>query len=603
MKFELKFKNEVYNALYITSEKEASAIVSELYELDGPIGIDTETQPLPVYKNYDGAALSPHLGSIRLIQLFHPTCGVYVFDLNYVPSKIFIQFLEHNQFIGHYSIFDLGFFKKMGVKDMNIGCTFIATKLLYHALYPDDGGKSASLEAVMKAIFKEDISKKMQKSEWGKEELTFEQIEYAAYDPLYAYKVATKLAPSIEKYGLGKIYDLYKKAQHPIAELELNGIYLNKEDHKTLVEVWRDELYAARNRVLKETGLKEITSHALGKWLEESLPDAILNAWPETPTGKLSTNAHTFADFAHLPIVEPLAAYQKLEKLSSTYGISLLDHINPKTERIHAKFNICGARTGRLSSSNINLQNIPRDVSIRQNFQASGRNILLCADLSQIELRVAAELSRDKQMLKAYREGIDLHALTASKISGKRIEDVTTEDRRLAKAINFGLLFGLGKGKFCHYARLSYGVEISQEDAERAISIFFETYAGYRKWQLEQAEKAKTTFRCTTPMGKLRRLPENNTYGNSMNQPIQGGAAEIMLISLIFMSKDFKETTAKLVSCVHDEVIVECHPKDADITKETIAFCMESGFLTLFPKGITRGLVEVNIGKSWNEAK
>ena len=176
----------------------------------------------------------------------------------------------------------------------------------------------------------------------------------------------------------------------------------------------------------------------------------------------------------------------------------------------------------------------------------------------------------------------------------------------MAKAINFGLMFGLGAKKFSHYAKKSYGVEVSEKEAYSAVEAFRETYTGYREWQLKQVDEASETKTVRTPFGKLRRLPSDNTYGTSMNTPIQGGAAECMLASLVELNKNLNGH-ARLVNCVHDEILVECdpdyEPEYIQHVKEKISKSMTDGFLKIFPNGITNNLVGIGVGDSWGAAK
>ena len=299
----------------------------------------------------------------------------------------------------------------------------------------------------------------------------------------------------------------------------------------------------------------------------------------------MQTDVHAFADFAGAaPIITPFAKFQKLKTLTSGFGNRLLSQINPETNKIHASYRLNGARTGRLSCSQPNLQQLPREKAVRSSFVAGEGKVLLCADYSQIELRVAAELSQDRAMLEAYRTGVDLHTLTASKLSGKPISKVTKMDRTRAKAVNFGFLYGLGSKKFSHYAKKSYQADVTEEEASQAIKTFRESYPGYREWQVQQVAQAARTLTTRTPCGKLRRLDVENTYGTAMNHPVQGGAAECMLYALVHLQNKLDSNGARLVNCVHDEVSVECSPDSVEEVKTYIADSMEQGFLDVFPE-------------------
>lgn len=616
--FNVTFRGKKYPAHYVKTVSQAELFLKELMLKEVLFGIDTETEPIPEYKNHAYAGLSPHLSVVRLLQVFDGEAA-YIFDLRHLMDagasyEIFKQFLETKRFVAHNATFELSFFRYwFGVRRMNITCTMLIAKLLFHATYPTDEGLSGSLANLAKALLEVDVLKGMQISDWSENELTFEQVEYAALDPLITLKLAERIAPGLEKFGLERIYKLIKAAQHPIVSMQLNGFGLDKNVHEGNIVYWREALYTAKKKVLKATGLSDLTSAKMSDWLAQNLDKEIVEFWPKTPGGKLSTDSNAFVEFSYLPIVEPFAEFQKKKILCSTFGQTLIDSCNPVTGRLHANFKLCGARTGRLSCTKPNLQNLPRspdkrkhpnEPDIRESFRASSGRTFICADYSQIELRVAAELSRDVAMLEAYAAGIDLHELTASKIMHKPLHDVTKSDRQLAKAFNFGLLFGLGAQKFSHYAKKSYGVDVSNEDAKSSIKIFRQTYAGYREWQLEQADRASQTFECRTPCGKLRRLPEDNTFGNSMNTPVQGGAAEVMLHALVHLDKNLENfDEIKLVNCVHDEIILEAKKGFEGEAQGIVENCMIQGYLDVFPGGITNGLVEAKSGSTWADAK
>lgn len=602
--FDVSILGKSYRGHYVQSVETALECLTHLQKKDILFAIDTETAANTPYKNYPYAALSPHLSRIRLIQVFDGKNSI-VFDLDEInDNEIFIPFLESKRFVAHNAKFDLKFFLSMGVKKMNMGCSLLLAKTIAQATRPMDMG--LSLEALIENVLKIDAEKEQGKSDWSEPELTFEQIEYSAKDPIYVQLIVEKIADSLTKYGLERTYQLYKKCMVPVAKMELNGLGIDAEAHKKNVEAWREELYYLREDVLDYTGLKKLTGHTLGAWLSENLEDEYLESWPRTPTGKLKTDAHTFADFSGVEIAYRYGSYSKKDKLISSFGDGLIEKINPETKRLHASYNISGARTGRMSCSSPNLQQLPRDDSVRNIFVPARKGeVFVSADFSQIELRVAAEISRDQVMLDSYRKGIDLHALTASVIARKKLEQVTKDERQKAKAFNFGLLFGLGSKKFSHYARMAYGVEVTEEEAIASIEIWRNLYAGYRDWQLEQAERCKESLFATTVCGKRQRLTEDNYYGTGLNHPVQGSAAEVMMHALVNFQKtvDHEELPFLLVNCVHDEITVQCRKKEAEYCRKILENAMTRGYTDVFPKGIVNKLVEAKIGNSWGAVK
>lgn len=602
--FEVKFLDKTYTSHYIKSTTDAKEAIRQLTNSAPLFGIDTETRALDKYKHIKDAALSPHLSRIRLLQIFNGKHSL-IFDLDSIGDEsIFIEFLETHNFIAHNAIFDLQFFNQMGVLGMKIGCTMIAAKLVFHAIYPNDAGVSVSLGNLVEKILNTKMLKKVQASDWSVQELTFEQVEYAAIDAISVYKLSEKLSVAIKKHGLERIYNLCKASQHPIAAMRLSGVKIDKIAHAKLIELWKNKLWENKKEVLALTKLDEITPQKLGKWLEANLDKDTLAMWTRTATKKLSTDANTLAEFSHLSIVAPFSAYQKLDKLTSSFGTTLLSQVNPETERLHPQYWICGARTGRLSCSDPNIQQIPRDKEVRAIFVAETDRVLICADYSQIELRIAAEVSQDSVMQNIYRNGLDLHSMTALTVTGKTIGTLTKEERQLGKALGLGLLYGLGAKKFAHYVKKNFGLEISQQKALDAVQSFYDTYPEFRKWQIVQSKEAEMTLKVTTPFGKVRRVDNVSYYGASLNHPIQGGAAEVMMCALVNLHKGLADYgMCRLIACVHDEVIVECHKDIVNQTKSVVEKAMVDAYLQVYPRGITANLVSIGVGNSWSEAK
>lgn len=609
--FTIKFQNKNIDCFYIKTDELAIPIIASLMEKDCLFAVDTETAADEEYKLYPKAALNPHLSHIRLLQIYDGEC-CYVFDFHYVDGSLFIPFLETKRLLAHNAIFEYKFFRKLGVKEMNIGCTMILYKIISHSIYPDDTGLAASLESLTESVLKEPIAKYVQKSDWGVDNLNFEQIEYAAIDPVACYYIGEKLGKGLTKFGLQKIYQITKEAQYPLGEMELNGMLLDVEKHKGVITEWRDELYKAKNDLMAFLGVSRITDNVVRNWLEENLLEDVLEYWPKTaptkskPLGQLSVSADTFSEYPYLEVVAPLAKYKKLDKLSSTYGDTLINTISPFTGRLHCRFNLCGARTGRLSSSSPNFQNYPRDEKLRGHFVASPGYVLICADYSQIEVRVAAELSQDEAMLRVYRDGLDIYSATAGALNNKPIKQVTKKERQVAKALVLGLLFGLGAKKFSHYAKKGYAVDVSTEEAVEYISKFRKLYPSLRAWQLEQAASCETSLKAITVAGKIRALPSDSWYGAALNHPVQGTAAEIILTALsIFHNyiKNIDNAYIKLINCVHDEILVECPSTIATEVESLLKVAMVEAYKKTFPNGVIRDLVGSGIGDSWGTAK
>lgn len=355
----------------------------------------------------------------------------------------------------------------------------------------------------------------------------------------------------------------------------------------------------------------------LSSWLKANVNT---DGWPMTESGnQLKTDADTFEQYSHLKEVKPLLEYKKYEKLYSVYGEGLKKYIVKKGDGrsvIHPNFSLCYTETGRMSSTAPNCQNWPNpDVTeagkaIRSLVIPRSKDyVILNADFSQIELRIFALISGDRVMLDAYNHGVDLHSLTATAVSGKNAEMCTKEEwkelRQLGKAPNFALLFGGGANRLKEYAKTTYNVDLTLEEAEKIVKTWRETYFEGREWQEEHTKECEHTLTVRTKLGKVRKLTSDNYYTCSLNTPIQGSAAEVMLLSMVLILKAIRgKFDARIINVVHDEINVECHISQSAQVSEIMKSKMEEAFTTIFPGASTISLIEkVGIGSSWYEAK
>lgn len=929
MKINFFWNDKEIRVVYVDNPETLSKVFSVLPDT---LALDTET-----------GGLDPNRDPLRLIQIGTAQNIVIIDCSKFDARDQLIEFLPNKTLVAHDAIFDYKFIYRYLNYPIPLQCTLIMNRLIEHARTFEDKGNS-TLAFLAKKYLKVELPKGVRVTDWMNPTLTWEQLEYAAFDVSVTYQIYQKLLPYLNAYNISNTYDLMCKVQYPIAMAELRGIRFNVEAHKKLYQNWAKELYESRKCLGAIIGDEYITPHKLANYLENTLPDDILNIWPKTPTGKLKTDAHAFSEFSDLKEVEPITVWSKYNKLVSTYGESFTKYV--KDSRIHCSFNIAGARTGRLSCQSPNMQNCIRDPEFRSLFVASEGYKLIVADYSQIEVRVAAEISKDPEMLKAYREGLDIYVYTASKIFSVPMDKVTTHQRTLSKAcfsgdteiltdtgfkkfedivgtsirvaqyslptgvqyndigrrissrfsrritkpkfnglggtISFvetipfkiknkpllelddqninirctpdhniihldnygnilkqpaetivsmrstisagfmnktpieseefsrflamfvadgsysgkslrfgfvkrrkikrcrkicddlgieitqktfknrqtstglvtnmvikdvelvnrlllyctkekdltdlvithinhrayleeaqfwdsyvdrgekedrlrvsffctrertvdimqmmcvtegiksnkykttksnskwadsytlsywlqpscttscrkkfiplpglhdvycvevpsgaivirrngkvsiqgnctlGLMYGLGAEGFVHYVKKGSGLILSLEESQELINAFRETYHVYRAWQLKQAEKAKETFTTRTMMGKLRRLDPENTYGPSMNTPIQGTAGEIMSLALIYLYSGIQNKNAHILLTVHDEIMLESKEDMANEIASILEDSMEAAYLTIFPEGVTNNLVKAHIGDTWAEAK
>jgi len=291
-----------------------------------------------------------------------------------------------------------------------------------------------------------DMPKDLQVSDWNAEDLSSEQLAYAALDAVAAYKLYHTLEVQLKEKDRIPVYRLMRDAQYAITQLELNGIHFDVEAHQKLITTWQQTKADAEQELRQVLGpdINPASSKQLSDWLQSNLGADVVEGWAKTPEGQLKTGQEILAQYPDQPLVQPLRNYKEVSKLLSTYGTNYAAHISPKTGRIHAHFRLGGTATGRLSCRSPNVQNLPRGKAMRTLFSAPAGRVLVVADYSQIELRVAALVSGDRNMLDAYAQNKDLHRMTAAAVAGVSFDEVTPGQRQAAKAVNFGLLYGQG---------------------------------------------------------------------------------------------------------------------------------------------------------------
>ena len=297
--------------------------------------------------------------------------------------------------------------------------------------------------------------------------------------------------------------------------------------------------------------------------------------------------------------------YRQLSKLKSTYVDALPALLNPKTERLHTTFNMAGSATGRLSSTNPNLQNIPIRTElgreIRAAFIAEPGHVLLSADYSQIELRLLAHFSGDKLLVEAYRTGEDIHTLTASQVFGVPPLMVDAEHRRRAKAVNFGIVYGLSP------FGLSQQLGIDTKEAKRFIEAYFETYSGVREFIDQTLEQARRDQKVSTLFGRVRPIPDIHSKNfnlrgfaerTAVNTPLQGTAADLIKLAMIRIDAELREKkfSSRMLLQVHDELVFEVPEKEVDAVKHLVIEHMENVHPLKVPLK-----VEAGVGPNWRD--
>ena len=332
--------------------------------------------------------------------------------------------------------------------------------------------------------------------------------------------------------------------------------------------------------------------------------------WKKTgKSGQYITDEEILAELAvNYPICQTILDYRGVAKLKSTYVDALPKMINPKTGRIHSSFNQALAATGRLASNNPNLQNIPIRTEegrrVRMAFIArDSDHVLLSADYSQIELRLIAEIANETAMLEAFQQGLDIHTATAAKVYNVPINEVTSDQRRAAKTVNFSILYGAGA------TNLSNQLGIPRAEAKTIIESYFTQYHGLKKYMETVVEDARKTGYVTTLMGRKRYLRDidsrnalarSNSERVAVNTPIQGSAADLIKIAMINIHNELKAKglETKMILQVHDELVFDVPKSELDIVKPLIAHCMK----TAIPNLKVPIEVGMGVGDNWLDA-
>ena len=433
--------------------------------------------------------------------------------------------------------------------------------------------------------------------------------EYAAEDADITLKLKNYFAPCLDKEGLESLfYDIEMPLIYVLAEMEYTGVTLDTIALKQSSEELTTALKKLEKEIYELAGIKFNINSArqVGEVLFDHLK--IEEKAKKTKTGSYSTSEEILEKMrSKHPVVEKLLEYRGLKKLLSTYIDALPELINPETGKIHTSYNQAVTSTGRLSSTNPNLQNIPvRDElgrEIRKAFTAENEDcIFFSADYSQIELRIMAHLSQDAHMIEAFRSGADIHAATAAKIYGIPVEEVTSDMRRKAKTANFGIIYGISV--FGLAERLS----IPRAESKELIEGYFKTYPDIRAYMDESIEVAKEKGYVETIYKRKRFLPDINSHNaivrgyaerNAINAPIQGSAADIIKVAMVRIFNRFETEglKSKMILQVHDELNFNVYKDEMEKVKQIVLDEMENAIQLQVPL-----IADCGEGVNWLEA-
>ena len=602
-------KHKQYETIY--TEKELSAWINKL-EKAPLFAFDTETTDLdymkaelvgvsfsveeneaayvPVAHDYQGAP--KQLGRAELLQLLKPLLED-----------------DKQQKVGQNLKYDMNVLANYGIALNGVAHdTMLQSYVLDSTATRHDMDSLALKYLGTNTIHFEDIAGK------GKKQLTFNEIPvedaapYAAEDADITLRLHNTLWPKLER--VSELSWLYQNVEVPLIGvlscIERNGVYIDvdmmgkqsKELEKSIAKLGKDafEIAGEEFNVSSPKQIQAILFEKLG-----------LPVLKKTPKGQPSTAEDVLQELAlDYPLPKLILEYRSLSKLKSTYTDKLPLQVSEKTHRIHTSYHQATASTGRLASKDPNLQNIPIRTEegrrIRQAFVAPKGYKIVAADYSQIELRIMAHLSGDNGLLDAFAKGVDVHRATAAEVFGSTPEKVTNEERRRAKAINFGLIYGMsafGLGK---------QLGIGRNEAQQYVDLYFERYPGVKAFMDNTREQAKEDGYVKTVFGRRLYLPDINHSNaqrrqyaerTAINAPMQGTAADIIKLAMIKTDQWIQESSLdiKMIMQVHDELVFEIKTSQVDEATKHIEYCMNSVAELKVPLQ-----VDVGIGLNWDEA-
>ena len=580
--------------------------------------------------------LQPKHGGLRLLQfgaLDRLPVIVDCWDLDDNGWDALVELFDQERYwLAHNAVFDLGWLQEHGIYPAGkVLCTMLASRILTNGMPNIKNG----LANVVKRYLNEDLSKEQQKSDWSGD-ISKEQLEYAAKDVDVLVRLDGPINQRMAEGHLHKAWFLECAALPAMAQLWRTGLPFNKTDLDQLIDDLDDEQFEAgetcianfdaalpdghklpRDREFNRILYKKEDAEAAGtkEFFNLNSPAQLLKKFTallgEAPvdqkSGKPSASKLALQEYvAEHPVVAEYLRWKRLEKrrqMAETLAKNITED-----GFVRASYLQLGADTGRMSCMSPNLQQIPRDSRFRACVQAPEGFKLVVADYAQMELRLAAAEAEDELMIKAFQDGTDLHTLTAMQIYGVDEENVTKDQRQIAKSANFGLLYGSGAKGLRNYAA-AMGIQMDLDEAAEIREKFHAAYKGISRWQRNNAAAADAA-KGLAPIyirhsGLRRFLPgPNNKLTTRCNTPIQGAGAAVLkrtLGKLWPLLQADGEGIVRIAGVVHDEVILLVREEYADVWAEQLAAVMEEAEAEWL--GDVPPLAEAKVGNSWNEAK
>ncbi len=597
----------------ILQEKDLNKLLSILNE-KSIISLDTETSSLnPLEAELIGISLCYESNKSYYIPIGHKNIQGLKKDVVLNKIKPILQDPSIKK-VGQNIKYDYIIMKRNGVDVSPVEDTMLLSYVLDAGNNRHNMDTLSELHLGHKTISYKDVVGS------GKKQLNFADVslkqatEYAAEDADVTYRLYNLLKERVENEKLNKIYETFEKPMIKLlSKLEINGVRVDNSHLKKLSKNFEDKLKKIEKEIYKISG-KEFnigSPKQLGEIIYNELKIAKLK---KTKKGSLATNAKILEDLALTGHKFPnlILDWRQISKLKSTYSDALQDHINKKTGRVHTSFLLAATNTGRLASSDPNLQNIPIKTldgkEIRKAFVADKDHSLISADYDQIEMRILADMADVKELKKAFKNNQDIHSLTASQVFGVPINKVSNDFRRKAKAINFGIIYGITQ-----YG-LAKQISVSNQEALDFINSYFKKFPEIKEYMNSTINTCRRQGYVTNIFGRrinIRGINDKNFSVRSfqeraaINAPIQGSAADIIRLAMIKIDKvlDKQMNKTKMLLQIHDELIFECLKKEVKHVKKIVKEAMISVSSSEHHMFSIPLEVSIKSGDNWGEAQ
>ena len=559
------------------------------------------------------AGLDPRRARIRLLQVYAGGDEVLVIDLDHTRAGV-LKLLDGVNIIAHNAAFELAFLEHAGVAVGEIHCTLQACRLTL-------GEHASGLDDAAAHYFGLKLDKALQTSDWNAPTLSREQIEYAAIDAVIAWRLAETILPRLEVQK--GAYEIQMRAVPAAVRMEARGFKLDRGAHAQLIADLRREHLEAADEYREacaasgHEGLASAiptTAAQKASLLQTLLTEDEIAYWPKTEkSGAARTRRADLTKVGHHLPIRALVKLARVTKLVETFGPRLALLASEETGRIHGHYRVAATAAGRASCSGPNVQQTPKDARFRALFVPEPGFVFIVADYSSMEMRAAAHISGDVAMREAFENGLDPHKITAARMTGKALDEVTAEDRKGAKAVNFGSIYGQGADGLIKSAWANFNLTLSLAEARSWLDAFTSSYPQLVRWRREHYERCEErgyiVIGRDMGSGKGRIWPKSRLgqdksyYTRCCNLPIQGACADASMLALAYVDDRLYDAGIEggSVAWLHDEIVVEVRADQAELAVAILKQAMVDGFAETFPSAPLDGLVEPHIGMSWAE--